>query len=578
MFRNASRRALPLHTAALALAALSACGSTNKSTDHASTGAFATTTNAIADRLLAAEPANAVAHGLHDFDGKLPDRSAATLAAEDASLQRDRAALEAFDAQALSPPQRDERAVLLQAIRKRLFDHVERDQFHTSPMPYMGAIDLSHYVTRDYAPAAQRAAAIIALCNGLPAYLAQARANLTQAMPGSWIATAQLQTHGYIDYVNHDIPAAFPSNPPLANAAELAQGLATCKAALTEHAAWLDQQLAHKTDAYALGTDKFLRMLAEQEGIALDLPKLRALADADLARNSDALVAAAHAIDPQRSVAEVVHDVDDDKPEAADVLAEASSQAARLREFLVAHSIVSLPSNDVAEVRITPPFQRWNAAFLDAPGAFEPKPLPSFFYISPPDPSWPPEKQRAYIPSHSDLLFITIHEVYPGHFVHHLHINQSPSRVLKLFCSYTTAEGWAHYVEQMMWDEGAAGTSPRAHVGQLEEALLRDVRFEVAIGEHTAGMTVDQAEAMFRDRGYQDPGNAHQQAVRGTFDPMFLAYTVGKLAILKLRDDWRAAHPGASLRDFHDAFLSHACAPLPAIRQAMLGDDAGPVL
>jgi hypothetical protein len=562
------------------LVASAACGSTTKSSDHGTSaaGSFAATASQMADRLVAAEPAGAVSHGLHDFDGKLPDRSPDGLAAETASLQHDRATLEAYDPHALSPVERDERAVLLQAVRKRLFDRVDRDQFHTNPMAYTGPINIADYVVRDYAPAAQRAAAIIALCNGLPAYLTQARANLTQPMPGSWIATAQLQTKGYIDYVDHDVPAAFPTDVPLANAAALAQALATCKAALTEHSSWLDQQLAHKTEDFALGTARFLRMLDEEEGIALDLPKLRKLADADLARNSEALVAAARAVDPQRPVAEVVHDIDDDKPDASGVLAEATAQAARLREFLIAHAIVSLPGDDVAEVRATPPFERWNAAFLDAPGVFEPKPLPSFFYISPPDPSWPPDKQRAYIPSHSDLLFITVHEVYPGHFVHHLHIKQSPSRVLKMFCSYTTSEGWAHYVEEMMWDEGAAGTSPRAHVGQLEEALLRDVRFEVAIGEHTAGMTVADAEALFRDRGYQDPGNAHQQAMRGTFDPMFLAYTVGKLAIRKLRDDWRAAHPGASLRDFHDAFLSHACAPLPAIRQAMLGDGAGPLL
>ncbi|HTR54413.1 MAG TPA: DUF885 domain-containing protein [Kofleriaceae bacterium] len=539
---------------------------------------FEATASAITDRLLAANPAMGVAKGLHELDGRLPDRSPAALAAEVDSLRRDRAALEAFDPRVLSPVERDERALLLQEVRGLLFARVDLDVFHTNPMSYSSAIDLHDYIVRDYAPLTQRAAAVIALCHGLPGYLAQARANLARPMPRTWVDTALLQTRGYAELVAHDIPFAFPSDVPLANAADLERGLATCKAALAQHADWLVHEQGRATDAFALGTDRFLRMLAEDEGIALDLPRLQQAADADLARNTAAIEAAGKSIDPARPLADVVHEIDDDKPAADRVLAEATAQAAQLRTFLVAHHIVSLPYDDVAEVKTSPPFQRWNAAFLNAPGVFETKQLPSFFYISPPDPSWSPADQRAYIPSRSDLLFVTVHEVYPGHFVHHLHIKHSPSRILKTFCMYTTSEGWAHYAEEMMWDQGAAGDSPRAHVGQLEEALLRDVRFEVAIGEHTGGMTVAQAEKLFRERGFQDPGNAHQQAVRGTFDPMFLAYTVGKLAIRKLRDDWMAAHPGASLQDFHDAFLSHACAPLPAIREALLGDSAGPLL
>src|SRR5207244_3339687 len=157
----------------------------------------------------------------------------------------------------------------------------------------------------------------------------------------------------------------------------------------------------------------------------------------------------------------------------------------------------------------------------------------------------------------ADLLFTSVHEVYPGHFIHGLHVRKNPSHVLQSLWSYSTGEGWAHYVEEMMYDAGAGGHTPQAHIGQLKEALLRDVRFLVALGEHTHGMTVEQAEGLFRDRGFVDPGNAHQQAVRGTFDPMFLSYTLGKLIIMKLRDDWLKRHPGARLGDFHDQFLSH---------------------
>jgi uncharacterized protein (DUF885 family) len=146
--------------------------------------------------------------------------------------------------------------------------------------------------------------------------------------------------------------------------------------------------------------------------------------------------------------------------------------------------------------------------------------------------------------------------------------------VLRSFCPDTTSEGWAHYAEEMMFDEGAVGASPRARIGMLKKALLRNARFLVALGEHAQGMTIDQARAVFEDQGFVDPAQARQQAIRGTFDPMYLSYTVGKLMIRELKDEWMRKHPGATLGEFHDAFLSYACTPLPAIREAMLG--AGP--
>jgi uncharacterized protein (DUF885 family) len=201
--------------------------------------------------------------------------------------------------------------------------------------------------------------------------------------------------------------------------------------------------------------------------------------------------------------------------------------------------------------------------------------MPSFYYISPPDPKWPEAEQRAYIIPRADLLFTTIHEVWPGHFLHRLHRNKLPSKVLKAFCTYSMSEGWAHYTEEMMFDAGAGGGTPQARVGMLKEALLRNARFVATLGLHTGGMTVDQATKLFEDKAFVDPANARQQAVRGTFDPMYLAYTLGKIMIRNLRADWMKRHPGMKLQDFHDTLLSYGCAPLPQIRRGMLGDAAG---
>jgi uncharacterized protein (DUF885 family) len=339
------------------------------------------------------------------------------------------------------------------------------------------------------------------------------------------------------------------------------------------------ERQASATDEFALGSAGLLEMLARSQGIELDLNTLTRMAEADLARNLALVEAAAKQIDRRKSVAKVMAAVTADKPAPDQVLAEATQQVTRTRQFLIDHELVTIPASSEGpgagvEVVETPPFMRWNSAFLDAAGPFEKTPLPSFYYISPPDPAWSADQQRDYIPGRTDLLFITVHEVWPGHFLHGLHVSDNDSHILGALWNFTTSEGWAHYAEQMMWEQGLSD-DPRVQLGQLQNALLRDVRFVAALGLHTQGMSIDAATELFETKAFQDPVNARQQAVRGTFDPMYLGYTLGKLMILELREDWlakqRASGADDSLRRFHDELLSHAAAPLPAIREAMLG-------
>jgi uncharacterized protein (DUF885 family) len=550
-----------------ALLALVACSS--PAAPH-SPARFADLSNAVLADLERITPANAVALGHHQYDGKLPDRSPAGLAAEVALLTRDRSELERFDAAKLTAAERDDRDTLVQEIRGRLFELVVLDRYRTSPIAYADAINLDRYISRDYAPAVLRAAAVIAMCRAMPAYLEQARANIKIPIPKPWVETALKQTNGFAEFADKDARQVFGAiDIPLANQADIDPALDTCKRAFTEHAQWLEKQVATGTNDFALGGDRFLRMLSESEGITLDLATLESAIAGDLARNTAAITEAAHAIDPHKPVADVVAAAANDRPAPDEVVKVAQAQTDELRKFLIDHHIVTIPTEEVATVRETPAFKRWNFAFLDAPGPFEHEQLSSFYYISPPDPSWSIEVQREYVAPRTDLLFTTAHEVYPGHFIHSLHVRKNPSRVMQSLWFYSTGEGWAHYTEEMMYDAGAGGHTPQTHIGQLKEALLRDVRFLVAIGEHTKGMTVNQAITLFRDKAFVDPANATQQAVRGTFDPMFLSYTLGKLIIRKLRTDWMAAHPNASLGEFHDAFLSHGAAPLPVIRRAM---------
>ncbi len=516
------------------------------------------------------DPTTAVELGRHELDGTLPDRSPAGLEQAAAQLERDRRALLALTS--LTPRQELERAALLQELRRLLFDLGERDHYRTNPVAYTSAINVSAYVLRDYAPLVERAGAIIKLCRGLGAFLEQARANVKTPMPRPWIDTALLQTRGYLSFVDKDVRAVLSSpGVPLANQADIEPALEACKAALSAHATWLAQEQPRGTSAFALGEARFVQMLAETQGIELTLPALAAMAEQDLARNTAAIEEAARAIDPGRPVVDVVRELANEKPAPGEVLQVATEQAAALRAFLIDKQIATIPSDDVALIRETPPFRRWNTASLDRPGSFETRPLPAYYFITPPDPSWPPEQQRAYVPPRADLMFTTVHELWPGHFLHYLHIRRHPSKVLQSFCTDTTSEGWAHYTEEMMFDAGAAGPSPRARIGMLKKALLRNGRFLAAIGLHARGMTIDDARAVLETKGFVDPAGARQQAVRGTFDPMYLAYTVGKIYIRELKAEWMKRNPGATLGAFHDAFLSYACTPLPAIRKAMLG-------
>jgi uncharacterized protein (DUF885 family) len=218
-----------------------------------------------------------------------------------------------------------------------------------------------------------------------------------------------------------------------------------------------------------------------------------------------------------------------------------------LEDFIRTHHIVSIPDTDRALVRESPPYMRWNFAFMNTRGVFEPS-LPSIYYISPPDPAWPKAKQDAYLPSVGTLLVTTVHEVWPGHFLHFLHVTHVPSQIGRVHGSYAFGEGWAHYDEEMMLDDGLGNGDPALKIEQLRDALLRNVRYLCAVGLHTKGMTVEQCDRMFREQAFQDPGNAEQQAARGTFDPAYLNYTLGKLMIRKLRDEWTASRGGRAAR------------------------------
>ena len=537
--------------------------------------------NGALDQYLAARPNVAVDLGLHAYDGQLPDFTAAGLTKTVQETAATIDALERFDPVGLTDIQRAERAALLTTLEEVRFRIEVLEEPTQNPMFYVGILDLTPYVSRDYAPLEHRAAAITAFARAVPDHLTAAKANLQSALPLPFIQTALIQARGTAAFARTDVPAAMAELPAGLQKDRLLEALEGMATALDGYAGYLEEARGRATSDFALGPEVFSRMLQTTQGIDVPLGQLEAVIRADLERNLASMTQAAAKIAPKKSTQAVVEAVHADRPKPEKVLAEAADQSKRMKAFLQEKQLVTIPFNDEARVVPTPPFMRWNAAFLSSAGVFETKPLPSFYYISPPDPAWPKAKQRSYVPDRADLLFITIHEVWPGHFLHSLHLRKVDSRILKALWNYTTGEGWAHYTEEMMWDAGVSD-DPAVHVGQLQNALLRDVRSLCAIGLHTQGSTVEQCRQMFVEMAFQSEGNAEQEANRGTFDPMYLAYTTGKLVIKKMRADLEAKAEADGTpfdpKAFHDALLSYGAAPLSAIRAGLVPGDPGSML
>jgi len=337
---------------------------------------------------------------------------------------------------------------------------------------------------------------------------------------------------------------------------------------------WFTQQEAGATDTFALGAEKFREMLWATERVDVPLVQFKAIAERDLQRNLAALRETCAAFADGQTIVACIAKMQANKAPGSPVDT-ARAQLAGLRAFVENKGLVSIPGPEQADVEESPPYARWNLAQIRIPGPYE-KNLPLVYQIAPPDPKWTQAERDAYIPGRADLLFVSAHEVWPGHFLQFMHARRSPFKLGQVFRSYAFSEGWAHYAEEMMWEAGLGDGDPETHIGQLVNALLRNVRLLSAIGMHTGTMTVAESETMFREQAYQSAGSARQQAARGTFDPGYGNYTVGKLMIRKLREDWTATRGGrAAWKDFHDELLKYGSPPVPLARKAMLGDDAG---
>ena len=515
-------------------------------------------------------PTFAVYQGKHEFDGLLPDWSPEGINAQIDYRKRAIADAKAVDDSDMTDTQKFERSYLVSVMEGELF-FIEDAQDHLkNPAFYVGDLDPNVYIARPYGDATTRMKAFIAYANNVPKAAAQIKANLKLPLPATYLKFGQAGFGGFADYYTGDAKKAFAGVKDEALQKQFDEAAAKAGAAMKDLAAHIGSQPA-TNDGFALGADRFSKMVLANEGVDVSLEELEAIGRADLKRNQEALAVACSTYAPGATMQDCMNKMGANK--AADgPVAEARRQLPPLKQFLIDKDIVSIPGTEEAKVEESPPYNRQNSAYIDIPGPYE-KGLPSVYYISPPDPTWDKATQDGFVPGKMDLLGTSVHEVWPGHFLNFLHANRSESIFGKLFVGYAFAEGWAHYTEEMMMDAGLGETvgkdAAEMKVGQLSNALLRNCRYLSAIGLHARGMSVAQSEELFKNECYQDAGNSKQQAARGTYDPGYLNYTMGKLMIRKLRDDWTKGDR-TKWKAFHDEFLSYGGPPIPMVRKAMM--------
>jgi len=526
-------------------------------------------------------PTLAASLGLHDYDGRVPDLSERGRADRASALRGQAARAAAVPEAGLTRDARHDLTLLRLAVDEELFELESLRDFERTPLAYSGAIDVSNYVKRDYAPFERRVAALTEHLRQIPEVLATARATLRPPLPRPFVDTALDVYGGTVTYHEGELPAAVQASAPAEarSAFERANGAAL--AALRGFVQYLAEDLRPKAiPEFAIGEAQFRTMLRLGEMVDLDLDRLLEIGRRDLAENTQRLRAACEIAAPGMAVRDAIKRQSTDHPPADRLVDEAARVLDELRAFVGANGIVTIPSDVPARVEPTPPFLRWAFAMMDTAGPFEPS-SESFYYVTPPEPGWTAAETEEWLTKfdYATLRDVGIHEVYPGHYVHFLHVREIGRPLRQVLTSYAFVEGWAHDCEQLMLERDFRPDDAALHIAQLSEALLRDVRFVAAIEMHTRGMAVEDAAKLFVDHAYLEALPAEKEAVRGTFDPGYLNYTLGKLMLRRLRDDVRAREGARfDLRAFHDALLALGAPPLPLARRTLLGDETGPLL
>ena len=521
-------------------------------------------------------PTQGTATGFHQYDTQLEDYSKA-------GVDANRKALHHAERQFAALPGDPDRDLILNSIRAALLDIEKVRSWEKNPDNYSSGVTNSVYVimSRNFAPAADRLKSVIARERQIPAVFEAARANLKNP-PRIYTEVAIEQLPGIISFFQNDVPSAFKEVTDQKLLAEFQQSNGLAIDELKRYQAFLQNDLlARSRGDFRLGADLFRKKLLYEEMVGLPLDKLLEIGMADLRRNQEAFKQTAAKIDPNKTPQQILDETTRDHPAPDRLLQSFRDVLGGLKDYIVTNKIITVPSPVLPIVEETPPFMRaLTTASMDTPGPYEMVAKEAFFNVTLPESSWTPKQVEEHMEgfNRGTIISTAVHEAYPGHYVQFLWMQTIPSKVRKLLGAASNSEGWAHYSEQMMLDEGYGNGDLKLRLGQLQDALLRDARYIVGIQMHTGVMTYNQGIDFFVNEGYQSRTNGERETKRGTSNPTYLYYTLGKLEIMKLREDYKKMRGSAfTLQEFHDRFMREGTPPIKIVRKALLGDDS-PVL
>ena len=521
--------------------------------------------------------------GLHEYDGRLPDFSAGRVRRRVEELHQSLAQLSALAADDDDGKMdRLSRRLLETFLRRELFNLEEMRTLENNPQRQVGYLGVGGYVQRDYAPLPERIRAATAALRQVPDFLATLD-SITESELGEPVRDMAVRAYqGMASFYRTGLTAASVECAGVAPDVAAEFDAARESAAVAVNA-FAERLLARKVRPdFGIGSQLYQRMLSVGEGVDTPLSDVLSIGQANLEQNLRRLDEAAAMVAPGQSVREAVAQISTNHPTAAGLIPETRAMLEDIRQALIDHDVIGLPSEERCQVTETPSYMRYAFAAMDSPGGLEEVATEAYYYVTPVEPDWTPRQQEEWLSNfnYHTLQIISIHEVYPGHYVHNLHNRYGHTRhgrelplISRVATSYAFTEGWAHYTEEMMLETEYARDNPALWLTQLLEALVRNCRYLCSLGMHTQRMTVDEATQFFQAHAYMEEHPARQEALRGTFDPGYLNYTLGKLMLLKLRQDWRRQEGSAyTLRRFHDAALSWGAPPVPLLREAMLAE------
>ena len=537
-------------------------------------------------------PTSGTAAGLHQYDNKFEDYSAAEVQREVAALHAFEKKLLVIDPTALDAPAAGDYAILLNNVRGTLLELEEVRGWEKNPDNYSSGVTNSIFVLmeRDYAPVDVRMRAAVEREKQIPQVFVEARKNLKNP-PKVYTEIALEQIDGDISFFQNDVPEAFAGATDAKTKADFAKSNAAVIAALQSYRDWVKADLLPRSNGeFRLGADVFRRKLLYDEMVDIPLDRLLQIAMDDLHKNQAEFARVAKLIDPKKTPAEELAELATIHPAPDKLLQAFADQFSGEINFIRAKNIITIPSDVRPTLEETPPFMRATTqASMDPPGPFEKHSTTAYFNVTLPENDWTPERVAEHMAAFNigTIVSTSVHEAYPGHYIQFLWMPKFGSDIRRLLGANSNIEGWAHYCEEMMLVEGYGqpGTGAKdareanlIRLGQLQDALLRDARFVVSIKMHTQGMSVEDAEKFFVTDGYQSPSIGEMETKRGSSDATYLYYTLGKLEIMKLRADMQKKQGAAfTIGGFHDSLMRQGFAPIKIVRKAMLGDDS-PVL